>query len=299
MSFMQQFASMQALPPERFTVGDLCDAYLKVKEADPDIAYPKAIANSLKHIRAHFGGLPPSMVTRASVRIYIANRRKLVMGSTIDKELRFLRQALKFGVKEGWLSSEPHVETPGAGAPRQRFMSREEFARIYFHASQLHLRLYLALSIDTLARGKHVLQLTWDQVDFDRRIIWYKSVRANSRKKTQAAPISDRLLVVLTTARKARGRSGRVVEWMGKPVLSVRKTYEGACRRAGVDDAHKHDLRRSGASWAIQDGQSFDAVAALLGDSVEITRKHYAMFSATYLRGVVDSIAGGQGGRRA
>lgn len=30
----------------------------------------------------------------------------------------------------------------------------------------------------------------------------------------------------------------------------------------------------------------------MLGDSVEITRKHYAMFSPDYLRGAVDNIAG-------
>jgi hypothetical protein len=36
---------------------------------------------------------------------------------------------------------------------------------------------------------------------------------------------------------------------------------------------------------------SFEAVAALLGDSVDITRRHYAVFSPDYLQGVVDSIA--------
>lgn len=47
-----------------------------------------------------------------------------------------------------------------------------------------------------------------------------------------------------------------------------------------------------GTSAGPKDGASFEEVATMLGDSVEITRKHYAVFSPTYLRGVVNSIAG-------
>lgn len=47
------------------------------------------------------------------------------MDSTIDKELRFLRQAFKHGVREGWMEKEPRVEVPGPSAPRQRFMTRQ------------------------------------------------------------------------------------------------------------------------------------------------------------------------------
>jgi hypothetical protein len=80
---------------------------------------------------------------------------------------------------------------------------------------------------------------------------------------------------------------------------TCRKAYERAVRLASIEDAHRHDLRRSGASWASQGGMSFEAVAALLGDSVDITRRHYAVFSPDYLQGVVDSIAKGSGGARA
>lgn len=294
-AFLAQFEAIQDAPPEEFTVGDLCDAYL-AERREHGVKYPKAIENSLKHVKAAIGSLPPSMWSRATNRGYVHQRRKLVMDATIDKELRFLRQAFKFGVREGWMDKEPNVEVPGGSAPRQRFLTREEFARIYFHASPLHLRVFLGLAIDTLARGKHVLALTWDRVDFDRRIVWYAPHDPGSKKKTQAAPMSPRLEHLLRAAQQA-SLSPYVVEWNGKRLKSIRKAYEGAVERAGVEDAHKHDLRRSGASWAIQGGMSFDAVAALLGDTVEMTKKTYAVFSPDYLRGVVDSIAGGSGGR--
>lgn len=170
-------------------------------------------------------------------------------------------------------------------------LSREEFARLWFHASPLHLRVFLALAISTGARGKHILALTWDRVDFEGGMIRYRPGES-AIKKTAVVPMNAPLRSILILARKAAGKSGRVVEWNGKPVQSVRRAYERACRLAGLTDAHRHDLRRTAASWALQGGSSFDQVATMLGDSVETTRKHYAVFAPDYLRGAVNNIAG-------
>lgn len=289
---LARFVAIEDAPPEAFTVGDLCDAYLKDREEDPRVKYPKAIANSLRHVKAHFGLLPPSMISKATVKTYVTQRRKAgVKDATISKELRFLRQALKYGVGHQWMQFEPKVDIPGEGQARDRFMTREEFARLFFHASPFHLRLFLALAIDTAARGKHILALTWDRVDFDRGMVRYKPGESVN-KKTAPVPMSPRLRHMLETAYKVRGKSGRVVEWNGKAVKSVRKAYERACALAGLEDAHRHDLRRTAASWAVQDGVPIEQVAMLLGDTVETTRKHYAVFAPDYLREAVNSIAG-------
>lgn len=289
---LARFVAAEDAPPERYTVGDMCDAYLKDREEDPRVHYPKAIKNSLGHVKAQFGLLPPSMVTAMGIKSYVAQRRKAgVMDATISKELRFLRQAFKYGKRHGWLTEEPKIDLPGEGEPRDRYLSREEFARLYFWSSPLHLRVFLALAISTAARGKHILKLTWDRVDFDAGMVRYKPGES-ANKKTAPIPMNDPLRTVLTAARKVAGPSGYVIEWEGLPVQSVRKAYGRACRLAGLEDAHRHDLRRTAASWALQGGASFDEVATMLGDGVETTRKHYAIFAPDYLRGAVENIAG-------
>lgn len=294
--FLAEFTDARAAPPSEFVCADLSKAYLAERE-EVGVKYPKALANCLRHTDAFFGAMPPATVKRLTVRAYIAHRRKAgVKDATIDKELRIFRQALKFGEREGWMEKAPHIETPGPGASRQRFLTRTEFAVIYFNASPLHLRTFLALAIDTLARGKHILALTWDRIDFDRGIVWYEPHDPRSKKRTQAIPMTARLRKVLEAAKEAAD-SRFVVEWKGCRILSVRKAYERAVRLAGIEDAHRHDLRRSGASWAVQDGQSFDVVATLLGDSVETTQRTYAVFAPEHLQGAVDSIASGTGGR--
>ena len=290
--FLAQFAVLEEAPPARFVTRDLTAAYLKDREDDPKVAYPKAIKNSLRHIDGFFGDLLPDMISPATVTMYTRTRRKAgVLDATISKELRFLRQALKFGVRHKWMDREPEISVPGEGQPRDRYLSREEFARLYFWSSPLHLRTFLALAISTAARGKHILGLKWGRVDFDAGMVRYEP-GASSNKKTAPVPMNGPLRSILTEARKVAGPSGYVVEWEGKPVKSVRKAYARACRLAGLDDAHRHDLRRTAASWALQGGASFDEVATMLGDSVEITRKHYAMFASDYLRGAVENIAG-------
>lgn len=290
--YLARFAAIQDEPPERFTVGELCDAYLKDREEDPSVHYPKAIANSLRHIKGHFGLLPPGMISPVTVKTYITQRRKAKASDpTISKELRFLRQALKFGARNSWLSGElPEIKLPGEGEARERYLTREEFARLWFHASPLHLRVFLALAICTAARGKHILGLTWDRVDFDAGMIRYAK-GASANKKTAPVPMNTPLRAMLMQAAKAR-TSRYVVEWEGMPVKSVRRAFERAVTLAGLEDAHRHDLRRTAASWALRGGSSFDEVATMLGDSVEITRKHYAMFADDYLKGAVDAIGG-------
>lgn len=296
-AYLAKFTAIEAQPPETFTCKDLSRAYL-AERIEAGVRYPKALANCLRHTDAFFGDLPPTLIERITVRGYVSSRRKSgVKDSTVDKELRIFRQTLKFGVREKWMKEEPHIATPGGAQPRQRFLSRVEFASIYFAASPLHLRTFLALAIDTLARGKAILGLTWDRVDFDSGIIWFVPHELRSKKRAVQLPMTNRLRAVLLKAQEA-ALSPYVIEWRGGPVKSVRKAYERAVGLAGISDAHRHDLRRTGASWAVQDGVSFDRVAALLGDSVEITKSTYAMFSPTYLRGVVDSIATGTGGRR-
>lgn len=293
---LARFVAAEEAPPESFSIGDLCDAYLKDREEDPSVHYPKAIRNSLNHIKAHFGDLPPAMLRKVGIKAYVTQRRRSeIADATISKELRFLRQALKYGVANKWMDQEFEFELPGEGQPRDRFLTRNEFARLYFHASPFHLRVFLALAISTAARGKHVLALTWDRVDFSGDgMVRYKPGRS-ANKRTAPIPMNIQLRPVLERAYEARSGDGaHVVEWRGKRVLSVRKAYERACRLAGLDDAHRHDLRRTAASWAVQDGNPIEAVAEMLGDTVETTRKHYAVFAPDYLRGVVKSIAGGR-----
>lgn len=52
--------------------------------------------------------------------------------------------------------------------------------------------------------------------------------------------------------------------------------FEEARDAAGIEDLVHHDLRRSGATVLLNAGVSLEIVAHILGDSMEVARKHYA-----------------------
>ncbi|MGB7551056.1 MAG: tyrosine-type recombinase/integrase, partial [Chromatiaceae bacterium] len=63
----------------------------------------------------------------------------------------------------------------------------------------------------------------------------------------------------------------------GRPYETLRKSFAKACRLAGIEDLHPHDLRRTCGSWLVQSGISIDRVSRLLrhGD-VGLTARVYA-----------------------
>ncbi len=66
----------------------------------------------------------------------------------------------------------------------------------------------------------------------------------------------------------------------GARVASVKKSFSSACKSSGLDDLHPHDLRRTFASWLVQEGVSIQTVSGLLRHAdIQITHRVYAHLS--------------------
>lgn len=283
--FLASFTAALSRPPEEFTLNDLADAYEKDREqAGKRI---KSIRAALRPIRLHFGNYSPSQITPEIVREYSRKRHTYsgksrpgpVQPSTVDKELRFLRQVLRFGVDENWMASAPKIRAPGHNPPRNRYLTHDEYEAIREHAAP-HLKVFVSLAINTAARKAAILELTWDQIDLDRGQVWYR--QTNHNKRRAVVPINKELRADLEEAKRF-AQTKHVIEWRGERVTDVKRAWQRACERAGVKDANIHDLRRTAASWALMAGATFAQVAALLGDSEEVVRKHYAQWAPDYL----------------
>jgi len=61
----------------------------------------------------------------------------------------------------------------------------------------------------------------------------------------------------------------------GGHLTAVRKTFDRACREAGIEDFHCHDLRHTFASWLVNQGTPIYEVSALLGHcDVSVTQRY-------------------------
>ena len=277
---LARFKAAQHEPPDEFTIDDIVDAYLETLK---ERRWYKNREYEMRPLRGHFGALHPRHVNPALVRSYISRRQKAGLAvSSIDRSLRGLRAVLSWAVKHNWIREAPYIETPGGSPPRDRWLSRDEAVRLIAACQEPHVRLFVLCALHTAARTRAVLDLTWDRVDLDRRVVLYPPANPRSRKRTAVVPMTDALYEALSGTREF-AVSDWVIEFRGKPVQSIKTGFRAAVRRAGIAHCTPHDLRRTCATWMVQDCVPLAKVARWLGDSEVMIEKVYGHHSPEYL----------------
>ncbi|MCP4701874.1 MAG: site-specific integrase [Gammaproteobacteria bacterium] len=75
----------------------------------------------------------------------------------------------------------------------------------------------------------------------------------------------------------------------GKRLKSVQRSFNTACKVAGIDDFHIHDLRHTCAAWLIMSpGVSLAQIRDLPGHTTIQMTERYAHLSPDYVRAAVD-----------
>lgn len=275
--------------PKGSTVRELWQSYCLDKEG-------RAVVTTMKYtwkaLEPFFGDLEGEAVSVADCRTYTESRRLAgKKDGSIHTELGHLRSVLVWAQKQRLIAHAPHIERPTKPEPKDGYLTRQEVGRLMEKANVPHVRLAILLMISTGARSAAALQLTWDRVDFDRRMIQLRNPFDRTRRKGRATvPINDTLLSALQEAKEG-ALTPYVIEWAGKPVLSIKKGIKTAGSAIGRPDASPHMLRHSAAVWLAEDGHSMEEIAQFLGhENSRITFKAYARYSPDYLRRLAASL---------
>jgi len=277
--------------PEDTKVSTLWEKY---RDARSGRRIAESMGFTWRKLQATFGDLETEAVTPDKCREYADKRRRDGKAEgTIWTELNHLRIVMNWAKKEKLIQTSPTVVTPSQPAPLERYLTRAEFDRLWDGCSAPHMQTALALMIATAARIEAVLELTWDRVDFERGLIHlHNPFVAKKRKGRAVVPINDDLRAALSVAKMA-SRTEYVVEYGGERVKSIRTAFSAAVRRAGLsDDVTPHVLRHTAAVWMAEGGTAIEEIAQYMGhENTETTRKVYARFSPTYLRGAAATLS--------
>lgn len=275
-------------PPDGPTIGDILLAYLRDRHSV--VACYSRLVEAHRPLAAHFGQLQPAHINRVLIGAY----RRDVSPGTRRRELGMLRAALGWAVRENWIKSFPYIPLPPKPAPKDRWLTRQEAESLINAATEHHIRLFLVLALYTAARKGAILELTWDRVDTDRRLIWFPQPgRQVSSKRRAVVPIGPNLGKALGQARELASTNW-VIEWKGQPVASVKRAFATARRGAGLGpEVTIHTLRHTAATWMAQEGVEMRQISLLLGHtSTATTERVYAHWSPDYLRGAVAALEG-------
>ncbi|HZO14114.1 MAG TPA: tyrosine-type recombinase/integrase [Polyangiaceae bacterium] len=184
--------------------------------------------------------------------------------STVDRLMGTLSAVLKDCERRGEITAPafPMYRKP-AGEPRA--LTPAELDALCWQLP-MHLALAARVAVHTLLRMRAMLQLTWSRVDLEQRRAWVPSAHQKAAR-TFGLPLNSEAVRALRALRMLSGpKSAHVFTWQGAPIDDCNgSAFLKATKRAGVAPLRWHDLRHTGASWAVQNGVTLPELM-LLGD---------------------------------
>lgn len=272
------------------TVSQLWDAYARGQLAGSPAE--ETSGYSWKALEPIFGELYISQVP-AAVPAYIEARRQTVQDSTIRRELVALRACLNWcadgSKRPALIDRTPSFALPEAAEPRDRWLTRAEIEKLFAACETMpRAKLFLHLALETAGRKEAILDLTWDRVDFETKVIHlHDPKRQRTKKRRASVPISDALLPVLQGAFAAR-ESDLVMGTKAEIYHSIKRV----AGLAGISDVSPHVLRHTAATHMARRGVPLWLVAKVLGNSLRMVESVYAKHSPEDLRDAVNQISG-------
>lgn len=202
-----------------------------------------------------------------------------------NRVLSLLSALWNLAVDEGWASE--NVARAGRKGldrfheePRERFLSREEIARLLQALEARPKRdrssvNAVKLMLLTGCRRGEALKATWSDFDLDRGV-WTKPSHHTKTKTTEKVRLSGAAVRFLSELRKSSEGEVLFLGPSGRPLSDVKHFWQSVRRQAGLDGVRLHDLRHSFASHLVSSGLSLHVVGKLLGHTQASTTQRYA-----------------------
>lgn len=261
--------------------------YIASLEAD-DKPSTQRRQDAWKAMRLFWERTNPELIDQKMCRDYATQRR--AGNATIRYELLQVSTAIGWARKEKFTAARPDMWLPSVGERKVRHLTHAQFEKFFEGVKAPHARLYVLLGLYTMARPSAILELTWDRVDFDRRLIDLNPAgRKQTAKRRPVVKMNDELFEAMAEAYAAR-QIAYVIERGGKRVANIKKAFQAASQRCGIH-VTPYMLRHTGAVWAAENGISMAELAQFMGhDDDSTTQRHYARFSPDFLAGVANAV---------
>lgn len=217
---------------------------------------------------------------------------------TISKELITVRRALKFAIRSKKLHAMPAwPEFSPSYVPRKTWLKPEQFECVLSELDEKR-RIWASLAALAGANSSEVEGVAWETVDFATNRLFVPGTKREPRKRwvPMAPALRERLLAVPEKLRK-----GKVAERWSNVRRDLHAAVDAAnafARRTAEEYRNEppptiprvspNDLRRTFASWLVQNGAQLLTVAALMGHtSTRMLEKVYGRLSPENLEAAI------------
>ena len=280
----------------RMTVTQLLNRY------ESDVLPGKKSRHVAKYHVARFredlGHLVLTALTGAALAEWRDARLRCVAAATVNRELSTLGGVLTWARKDLGLPIEHVVSAirrPVQGRARDRRLEGDEEQRLLDaledHAGDVQgtkragayrvgtrnpwMRPLVQIAIETAMRQGELLALTWDNMDLKTQTAHLEDTK-NGESRT--VPLTCRAVAVLEALPRPPG--GRVFPLTAQ---AVELAWKRACKRAGIEGLHFHDLRHEATSRLFELGLNVMEVAAVTGHKDLRSLKRYTHIDPAHL----------------
>lgn len=259
--------------------------YFQKREQDLSPNTLRQYAFAVQAMRASFEGQLLKDITPPMVRSYIDQRRESVSDATVRRELAFLSSLFNFLIEE---ADQIQLDNPVRKVnkrklkeqPRVRFLSHEEFDRLLSACHKPVHRRIIQTAVWSGMRHGELLDFQRSWIDWQRREI-HLPAEVTKGEKARIIPISDNLEVILKEqcADTVCAHVFCYLDLRQKlyvPFTTFKNFFGAACKRAGLEDLHFHDLRHTFGSWWAQADGNMMVLKQIMGHSSIKTTERYA-----------------------
>lgn len=276
--------------PDRLPVSDALRHYLEehaVTRADP-----VRLSYAADALLDFWGGSMVGDVKKETCRRYAVSRtRSLKDGTvrqisdgTIRRELNVLQAAINHCHASGYLTTPTKVTLPEKPPSRDRWLTREEAARLLWAAWRSpkgkHLAHYILIALYTGTRKAAILQLgfvrntTGGWIDVEKGVLYRRGAEERQTKKRRKPVRLPRKLLGHCRRWQASGTLWPVHVRRHR-VADVQTAFERACERAGLSGVTPHTLKHTAITWAMQKGMRIEDAADYFDTSEATIRSTY------------------------
>ncbi|MEP7366186.1 MAG: site-specific integrase [Acidobacteriota bacterium] len=256
------------------------------------------------HLRHEFGDVPISKFSSSLVNRYIEQRKaKGRANSTINRELALLRRSFSLGAQQDppKVSRLPRIVTLKEDNVRKGFFEHDAYIALR-DALPEELRLLLTFAYFTGCRKGELLPILWEQIDLDEGIARLEAGETKN-DEPRIIPLAPELITALRFEWERREAEYPDSPWVfsraGAPIRTFRRSWEKACKAAGLwDDAADcpsklfHDLRRTGVRNLVRSGTPESVAQRISGHKTRAVFERYNIVTETDLRAAAKRLGG-------
>jgi len=280
-----------------YTFRELCEKYLSWVSGRQKSARTKGYI--IKQLIDTFGNLPLrrfNTVIVEQLQTSLINRG--LKNSSCNKVLNVLKHMFTKAVDWEMVETETlkrvrKVKLLQDTSKRLRYLSINECKALIEHCQGV-TRDIVITALNTGMRKGEILNLKWDNIDLTHGFILLSTTKNGERREI---PINQTLKDLFTNM-PSRFRGGYVFcDAEGKPYQDIKRSFNTACRKAGIKDFHFHDLRHTFASHLVMAGVDITTVKELLGHKTLTITLRYAHLAPSHKVRAVEILEAVQSGK--